>query len=92
MAEELGPVESHKLIDLHRSGTKLLRERAGGQVGFYAVGGLGQRLAIYPRAGIVAVRQHRQRPGDDQRKSLVAWRDFYDHVEALDPELARPKP
>ncbi|MFO0549066.1 MAG: serine hydrolase [Polyangiaceae bacterium] len=57
----------------------------GPLTGYYAVGGQGQRMAVYPRAHIVAVRQHRRVPGDVEIR--VAWRGFHDRVEALSPEL-----
>ena len=90
VTKELGVKQPKQLVEMHSTKSRVLRELPG-EVGFYAVGGLGQRLAIYPSAGIVAVRQHRRRPGDDSRKSIVSWRSFYTDVEALDPKLARPR-
>jgi CubicO group peptidase (beta-lactamase class C family) len=88
LSKRLAPHLYSTLVGVHRAGHHLLRETR--PVGFYAVGGLGQRLAVYPRARIVAVRQHRRRPGDDRRANAVSWRAFFDDVEALAPELARP--
>jgi CubicO group peptidase (beta-lactamase class C family) len=58
-------------------------------IGFFAVGGQGQRLAVFPAARLVAVRQHRRRPGDDAKDARVTWRAFLDRVEAVEPALSR---
>ena len=44
--------------------------------GYYAVGGQGQRLAIYPRARLVAVRQHRKTPSDNTDETRITWKRF----------------
>ena len=87
LGSTVGASERNRHITRHRSGDWVLRELTGGDIGFYAVGGLGQRLAIYPRASIVAVRQHRRRA--DSSEARVAWRGFFDAVEALDRTIAR---
>jgi CubicO group peptidase (beta-lactamase class C family) len=63
----------------------------GPQIGFFAVGGLGQRVAVYPEARLVAVRQHRRRGRDKAYEDLVTWRGMFDRLEAIDPALAPRK-
>lgn len=89
VADLLGARARDRVAELHRGRLQLLEEEPDGAIGFYAVGGLGQRLVVYPRARLVAVRQHRRRPGDDDREKRVAWRAFFDDVEATAPELTR---
>lgn len=60
----------------------------GPQIGFFAVGGLGQRYAVYPEARLVAVRQHRRRGKGKPYEDLVTWRGMFDRLEAMDPVLA----
>lgn len=55
----------------------------GPQIGYFAIGGLGQRLAIYPEARLVAVRQHRRRSRDPAYEKKVTWNDFFDRLEPL---------
>ncbi|MFO0618731.1 MAG: serine hydrolase domain-containing protein [Polyangiaceae bacterium] len=63
----------------------------GPQTGYFAVGGLGQRVAVYPSARLVAVRQHRRRGREKAYEDLVTWRGMFDRLEAIDPALA-PRP
>lgn len=60
----------------------------GPQIGYFAVGGLGQRYAVWPEARIVAVRLHRRRGDGKPYEDQVTWRGFFDRVEALDPILS----
>lgn len=63
----------------------------GPQIGYFAVGGLGQRLAIYPASRLVAVRQHRRRGRDPGYEKRVTWNAFFDHLEPLlEPPAERP--
>ncbi|MEM9696571.1 MAG: serine hydrolase domain-containing protein, partial [Myxococcota bacterium] len=83
-AGELAPAAAVAgLIASHPRAVRLLREFPDERDGFYAAGGLGQRLVIYPRYGLVAVRQHRRRPGDEQRERYLHWRAFQAEVEAM---------
>jgi CubicO group peptidase (beta-lactamase class C family) len=61
---------------LHRAGKAPLQVLRESSLAAFAIGGLGQRLEIYPKARVVAVRQHRRRPGDNQRaqEDLVTFR------------------
>ena len=74
---------AHGLVIAHPLHIPLLDERPDRDTGYYAVGGLGQRLAVYPKRGIVAVRQHRRRPGDAQHEKTVHWRSFNEDIEGL---------
>lgn len=68
-----------------------LEPPVGPQIGYFAIGGLGQRLAIYPEARLVAVRQHRRRGRDPAYEKRVTWSDFFDRLEALvkEPRTSR---
>lgn len=89
IASLVGAKGRDRVASLHRSGTAVLVERPGSDHGFYGVGGFGQRLAVYPRARIVAVRQHRRGPNDKKKEAKVTWRAFFTAVEAISPALAR---
>lgn len=73
---------AHGLILAHPQRIPLLEERRDRNTAFLAVGGLGQRLVVYPQRGIVAVRQHRRRAGDDANESRLHWRAFQSDLEA----------
>lgn len=60
----------------------------GPQIGFFAVGGLGQRFAVYPSARLVAVRLHVRRGDGKAYEDQVTWRGIFDRLEAMDPDLS----
>ena len=83
------PEPARRLVaSLQRAGRGPLVAAPGGQVGFFAVGAEGQRLAVYPAARLVVVRQHRHRAADAGRLSTITWRSFLDDLEPLVPGLA----
>jgi CubicO group peptidase (beta-lactamase class C family) len=85
-ADALLPARERALLRIQHRRRSLLAPEPS--VGFFAVGGQGQRLVVYPSARLVAVRQHRRRPGDDAKDARITWRAFHDRVEDLDPALA----
>lgn len=69
-----------------------LEPPVGPQIGYFAIGGLGQRLAIYPEARLVAVRQHRRRSRDPAYEKKVTWNDFFGRLEPLVRQPVEPGP
>lgn len=65
----LGPGARAQLARLAGRGLTPLDQRPGVQLGFYADGWLGQRLAVYPQWHIVAVRTHKARHGGNEAES-----------------------
>lgn len=69
---EPGPYD--RLRTLHRERRGPLATAPGQARALIALGGLGQRLEVHPSERLVAVRQHRRRPGDDAKEKLVTFR------------------
>lgn len=65
-----------RLRALHRAGKAQLEPVHERAFALFGIGGLGQRLDVYPAARLVAVRQHTRRPGDDAREGLVTFRSM----------------
>jgi CubicO group peptidase (beta-lactamase class C family) len=79
----LGPEERGALAAAQERGLVPLVSRPGSQIGFYADGWLGQRLAVYPAARVVAVRQHRKSEGgDDAENEKLGFGGFLKKLEA----------
>lgn len=72
----------HGLVLAHPLTTSVLEERRDQDTAFLAVGGLGQRLVVYPQRGLVAVRQHRRHPRDEGHERLIHWRQFESELES----------
>ncbi|MBK9001489.1 MAG: beta-lactamase family protein [Myxococcales bacterium] len=66
----LSAPEREALSSFVAGGGKLTRERPDQPIGFYADGSLGQRLAIFPEAKLVVVRQRRRRPPAEESEAL----------------------
>lgn len=83
--EKLLAGETLGLRALHRAGKAPLQVLREPSLAAFAIGGLGQRLEVYPKAGVVAVRQHRRRPGDKQRdqEDLVTFRKMQWLMQAV---------
>lgn len=65
-------------------GGRLVRSRPDHPVGFHADGSLGQRLAVFPGQGLVAVRQRRRRPSAEESDAL-SFPAMLKLVQALTP-------
>lgn len=65
-----------RLRALHRAGKAQLEPVHERAFALFGIGGLGQRLDVYPDARLVVVRQHIRRPGDDAREGLVTFRSM----------------
>ncbi len=83
--EKLLAGETLGLRALHRAGKAPLQVLREPSLAAFAIGGLGQRLEVYPKARVVAVRQHRRRPGDKQRaqEDLVTFRKMQWLMQAV---------
>ncbi len=86
----LGPYV--RLRTLHRERRGPLETAAGPASALIALGGLGQRLEVHPDADLVAVRQHRRRPGDDAREKQVTFREMQELVFRLKTSCSRERP
>lgn len=60
-----------------------LESRLGNQVGFYASGWLGQRLAVWPSDRLVVVRQHRSTGNDAEENDSTDFPLLFKLSEAL---------
>lgn len=76
---------TYGLVLAHPITMQLVEEVPDANMAFLGVGGLGQRLTIYPVRKTVAVRQHRRRPGDEQRERTIHWHGFEASVETTFP-------
>ena len=85
MRQFLAKDATHGLVIAHPLSAQLVEEAPDSNAAFLGVGGLGQRLTIYPKRRTVAVRQHRRRPGDEHRARTVHWREFEAIVESTFP-------
>jgi CubicO group peptidase (beta-lactamase class C family) len=78
--------ERAQLADVTWRGTSPVATRPAHQIGYYADGWLGQKLAIYPDWHLVVVRQHASVAGGDSAENQrYGFADFFARVEALVP-------
>jgi CubicO group peptidase (beta-lactamase class C family) len=89
----LAPSEREALGRLVRDDLSPIASVDGKLVGFNFNGWLGQYLVVYPRAGVVAVRQRREPPNvTDEDNKKVGLRTFPDLVRAALPDEIAPRP
>ena len=85
-SELLAPDERKLLGSIMRDDLVPFERESGPQVGFNWSGWLGQWLAVFPKAGVVAVRQRRQPPKlDDSLIAQIEMGNFVSLVRAALP-------
>jgi len=85
----LGAAPYGRVRTLHRERKGPLETLPGRASALIALGGLGQRLEVHPDSGLIAVRLHRRRPGDDSRESLVTFRAMQELVFRISRPCSR---